>query len=1023
MPIRVTCLSCGEKNSVADTASGKSIRCKGCGESIRVTPSTATRDAPRATPSSKVKKSQSRAKSGKSKGVGSQLWMFAGVGGCAIIMIAVVSWLVVGQSGDRPTESAERPANTVATAEENQSASLGITQDTPESGLTEMAGGLAGLPSGPTADAAASKASLPTAAVPGNMATPAPPYPRVSDAGTLPVDPDPELDRHETDIQNLVTRAKEQSQNGNEAEALKTLQALDKPLSEWLKHIQLRKSSLEHEIEVNGPLRELKGRTFPTPQDLEREVLPLRRKVDQEQQVRLAQLIAGQTPVQEAIAALRQDVEPLTVPWSQLMAVCADWSRRRGVLEESLNDAFRLASEIQMRQSSQDFSTTVRLQRQIIQLTGSQQGHAPFRFGTAALSYRNTMARVESEWVSTPVFEIAGNSALQLLSGGEDGKSLAGIDLLLGLPVRSAKSLMLSLMEMEEPQWRMVSQWSSVDTITLQRSVLSGEIPEGLTLPEVETLTLNGGTIAPKVLASLLAKSRPKELVLENVTIEGDGTGGFPLDRLATVTIVRSMGAERLLRAIIDANVTSDLSVDQAIVSSVEWQLIERMSSLKKLTIRSGQGPIEVQEGMNGELIKALLARRNSQGPVKVRAEQLEPLAKCPSLEELWVFDMVGKDAANAVAALRQLRVLHLPNLAGRFRWSTLPQPCSWKVLSMKGDFELSDDLLQELGQCSELRQLDLQEVKMIRRDAPGSETLDRTTVPPAGDIGLASITRLPNLESLSLSPTDVTDKGLSLLHKHPQLKMVRVSSEQISAKAPAVLADSLPQLRDPFTRRSFFIAQGPHDSARRSIFELSVIEPIRAGEQPFRNWIEGFWLGRRETEICWLPGTPKDSVVAMKDGSLSLRELLDQLTATTRTSWDFDGERIYVFPSEVDQRIRRRLDQQPELMLRSRRVEALRWLTQVPQPIDVNGASLGEFIRQLASTYKAPADAIVIDPKDAKLASRKVTLVLPGIRRQGGSIISQLDFMVLMLGLDWTIDGKYRVVFTPAEKSNAVSQ
>lgn len=1020
MPIRVTCLSCGEKNSIADTTTGKSIRCKGCGESIRVSPSTATRDAPRATPSSKVKKSQSRAKFGKSKGVGSQLWIFAGVGGCAVIMIAVTSWLVVGQSGDRPTESAEGPANTVVTTEENKSASLVLTQDTPESGPTEMAGGLAGLPFAPPADSAAGKASVPTAAGPGNMATPVPPNLRVSDAGTLPVDPDPELDRHETDIQNLVKMAKEQSQNGNDMEALKRLQALDKPLSDWLKHIQLRKSSLEHEIEVSGPLRELKGRTFPTPQDLEREVLPLRRKVDQEQQVRLAQLIAGQTSAQEAIAALRQDDEPLAVPWSRLTAVCADWSRRRGVLEESLNDAFRLASEIQMRQSSQDFSTTVRLQRQIIQLTGARQGHAPFRFGTAALSYRTTMARVESEWVSTPVFEIAGNSALELLSGGEDGKSLAGIDLLLGLPVRSAKSLTLSLMEMEEPQWRMVSQWSSVDTITLQRSVLSREIPEGLTLPKVETLTLNGGTIAPKVLASLLAKSRPKELVLENVTIEGDGAGGFPLDRLATVRIAGSMGAGRLLRAIIDANVTSDLSVDQAIVSSVEWQLIERMSSLKKLTIRSGQGPIEVREGMNGELIKALLARRSSQGSsgqgsVEVRAEQMEPLAKSPNLEELWVFDGVEKNAANAVAALRQLRVLHLPNLAGHFRWSNLPQPCSWQVLRMSGDFELSDDLLQELGQCTELREIGLHAAWRIERGASGSETLDRTTVPPAGDIGLASIARLPNLESLSLSPTDVTDKGLSLLHKHPQLKMVRMSSEQISAKAPAVLADSLPQLRDPFTRRRFFIAQGPHDYASRSIFELSVIEPIRAGEKPFRNWIEGFWLGRRETEICWLPGTPKDSVVAMKDGSLSLRELLDQLTVTTRTSWDFDGERIYVFPSEVDQRIRRRLDQQPELMLRSRRVEALRWLTQVPQPFDVNGASLGDLIRQFASTYKAPADAIVIDSKDAKLASRKVTLVVPGIRRQGASIISQLDFMVLTLGLDWTIDSGNRVVLKSA--------
>jgi DNA-directed RNA polymerase subunit RPC12/RpoP len=974
----VECLSCGEQISVSATTADERVRCKVCGATIRVAPSAASvKDSVRSE-EVKLRKVRRQAGAKSRQHLKTSILMIAGIVSAVVVVIFTVGWVAFGtHSASEPPPSVESAA--VASSDHRVSPTSGDSTQTPSEGPKAATSAITNAV-GHGAESVADSASE-------SGTEPQPQGVPSSESLTTPaIESDPELDRFEGEIRAIVEKANELARLGDDGDAARVLRSLNQPLSGWLNRIRSRKLRLEQDLEMSGPLQELKGKTFASPQDWEREVLPLRRKVNREQYVRLAKLIAGQAPARDAIAALQQDIEFLTAGWKHLMAVCADWSRRRGILETSLKDAIRLASEIRMRQDSQDVSTTELLQKQLLQLTGSRESNSPFRFGTAAISYNSVMARVESEWASMPVFEIAGNNALELLSGGENGSSLAGTDLLLGLPIRFANRLTLSLVEMDESQWRMLSRWSSVENLRLQRSLLAGKIPEGSTLPELESLTLNGGTIAQRTLASLLTATRPKELVMENVTIEGEGGGSFPLDRLAIVKITGCTGAEPLLRVIIDANVSTELYVDHGMISSAEWSRIDQMASLKKLTIRTPNS-----------------------GPVEVRAEHLEPLAKCPSLEELWIFDGVGKNAANAVAALRQLRMLHLPGLSGRFRWSNPPKACSWQVLSMSGDFELSDDVLRELGQCTELREVSLRAVMRIERSVPGSETPDRPVVPPAGDIGLTSIARLPQLESLSLFPTHVTDQGLSLLQKHPRLKMVQVSSDKISADAPAMLADSLPQLRDRIARRIFFLGQADSNYIGR-VSGLNVTTPVRAGERPLRNWIEDFRVGLR-TEIWWLPGTPVDTVVALKDGSLSLRELLDQLTATTRTSWDFDGERIYVFPSEAAQRVRRRLDQQPELMRRSARVETLRWLTQVPQPFDVNGTSLGDLIRQFTSVYKAPADAIVIDPNDAKLALRKVTLVVPRIRQQGDSIIRQLDFMTLMLDLDWMIDTKDRIV------------
>jgi hypothetical protein len=116
MSIRVECDSCGKAFSVADEAEGKRVKCKGCGEPVRVVRADDIEDEePVSVPRSKGRASGRGKGKGKAKSGGSGVWIAVG-GGAAVLVLAGVGLLLLmqrgGPAGNNPlaAAAAQNPA-------------------------------------------------------------------------------------------------------------------------------------------------------------------------------------------------------------------------------------------------------------------------------------------------------------------------------------------------------------------------------------------------------------------------------------------------------------------------------------------------------------------------------------------------------------------------------------------------------------------------------------------------------------------------------------------------------------------------------------------------------------------------------------------------------------------------------------------------------------------------------------------------------------------------------------------------
>jgi len=142
MPIEVTCDDCFHSFRVRDEHAGKSIKCKECGAKMRVPEGEDELPEPARRSSTKSKKSSSR----RSKSSGnSSVLLFAGIGGLAVVAVAVVLVLVTSrgpQAGAAVADAQAPPPMTPA----NPLAVPAATPATPLAGPAATPATAAGTP-------------------------------------------------------------------------------------------------------------------------------------------------------------------------------------------------------------------------------------------------------------------------------------------------------------------------------------------------------------------------------------------------------------------------------------------------------------------------------------------------------------------------------------------------------------------------------------------------------------------------------------------------------------------------------------------------------------------------------------------------------------------------------------------------------------------------------------------------------------------------------------------------------------
>lgn len=180
------------------------------------------------------------------------------------------------------------------------------------------------------------------------------------------------------------------------------------------------------------------------------------------------------------------------------------------------------------------------------------------------------------------------------------------------------------------------------------------------------------------------------------------------------------------------------------------------------------------------------------QGPRAATADDLAEVKKLSGLERLDIGAIeIGDDALPVLLALPKLTDLRL----------------NWAYDGSRGP-KLSPSAIARLGGCGRLKLLSLNgcavddaALKAIAESQPElfSLSLASTLVT---DESIGSIQKLPKLEWLRLSHTRITDAGIATLASHPSIKTLLLDDTRISDQALATFA-TMPKLKEISVRRS----------------------------------------------------------------------------------------------------------------------------------------------------------------------------------------------------------------------------
>ncbi|MCA9153169.1 MAG: hypothetical protein KDA38_00215 [Planctomycetales bacterium] len=355
--------------------------------------------------------------------------------------------------------------------------------------------------------------------------------------------------------------------------------------------------------------------------------------------------------------------------------------------------------------------------------------------------------------------------------------------------------------------WSLARAWQNANVVSLEFDPDDKvELEHIAALPNLQTLRLTGGEIAPAELAKLHAAPNLRDLLIHSLSLDDDCLREIAeLPQLKSIDLSSPWFSESAVRAF-TARMTPRARV-QFTHAAGQWngrlnQVLCRPDFLGDVAMKHLQADERMQvlrfHGLtNGEQLEKLAGLSNLRS-LDVQQAWLHrgDWSALGEMKQLRHLDLAGSrlgdDAIVGLADFEQLVQLNLSGtqignrgLEAISRIESLEELLMYRYHYSDGGPWINDEGIRHLAAMPRLRKLHMVAVQIT-------------------DASAESLVQIASLEDLDLRETSLTDAGLKTLAKHPGLRILDITRTQVTESGLAELANmpSLQRVSLPYNLR-----------------------------------------------------------------------------------------------------------------------------------------------------------------------------------------------------------------------------